>query len=176
MEYNTFGEEFLAKIKNVFDGYNNYASGIFFRYKHRADSNEERIGLRVKSNKEMLVKDYQIHMNAKDVMLNHSENIDEITRFVKQISPHGNITFAADTGHDDMAMTIVDMCSVFDKHAYKEMVETFAQENVDAKTMTYFRSILKEEDENYTKLLNADNNDNYTNLFGNKTVGRWNRS
>ena len=179
LEYNTYGEEFLEKIKHVFDDLNNYSSGIFFRYKHRADSTEERIGLRIKSNKEIIVKDYQIHMNRKDVMLNNSDNVDEITRFVKQISPHGNVTFAADTGHDDKAMTVVNLCSVFDKHVYKEMVENFARENVDAATMNYFRSILKNEDIDsidYKKLLNNNiNNFGNTNMFANRTVGKWNR-
>src|SRR6202012_2275275 len=38
LEYNTYGGTFLAEMPHVFDGNNQYASGIFFRYKHRIDS------------------------------------------------------------------------------------------------------------------------------------------
>ena len=101
LEYNTYGGEFLAHLPNLFEGNNQYGSGIFFRYKHRVDSDEERIGIRVNSNKELLVKDYQDAMNKRNFIINNPTNITEITTFIKHITPSGNIRYAADTGNDD---------------------------------------------------------------------------
>src|ERR1035437_6245672 len=57
LELNTYGSELLAHLPHVFDGNNNYGSSVFVRYKHRADAVEEKIGLKINDNKNLLIKD-----------------------------------------------------------------------------------------------------------------------
>jgi len=101
LETNTYGSEFLAHLPHVFDGSNNYGSGIFFRYKHRMDSSEEKVGLKLGDNKNLLVKDYQENMNKRNFNITNEDNIKEITTFVRHITSAGNVRYAADIGHDD---------------------------------------------------------------------------
>lgn len=160
LEYNTYGAPFLAEIPHVFDGNNQYASGIFFRYKHRIDNPEEKIGLKITNNKELLVKDYQDCMNKKNFIINHPTNINEITTFVRNITPSGNVRYAADTGNDDTVMTIVNGSSVFSKALFKEMVETTAHELVDSATLAYYNDILKNQE-----FIDYNKNDGYSSLL-----------
>ena len=101
LELNNYGNTLLAEMPHVFDGNNNYGSSVFFRYKHRSDSNEEKIGLKVGDNKNLMVKDYQDLMMSKGFLINNEDNIREITTFVKHVTSSGNIKYAADVGHDD---------------------------------------------------------------------------
>ena len=176
VEYNTYGGQFLAEMPHLFDGNNNYGSGIFFRYKHRIDSEEEKIGLRITSNKEFLVKDYQEHMNKRNFEINNATNINEITTFIKHVLPSGNIRYAADTGNDDTVMTIVNASSVFSKFIFREMVESAAVELVDANTIKYFNDILKNQEypdydkADYSALNNITRQRKFVNQYGNKNT------
>jgi hypothetical protein len=123
LELNNYGNALLAEMPHVFDGNNNYGSSVFFRYKHRADSTEEKVGLKVGENKNLLVKDYQDLMLSKGFSINNEDTIREITTFVKHITTAGNTKYAADVGHDDCVMTIVNTTSVFQRNDFKEMVE-----------------------------------------------------
>lgn len=125
LELNNYGNTLLAEMPHVFDGNNDYGSSIFFRYKHRVDSTEEKIGLKVGENKNLMVKDYQDYMISKGFVINEEETIKEITTFVKHTTAAGNTRYAADVGHDDCVMTIVNASTVFSRHSFKEMVEEF---------------------------------------------------
>jgi hypothetical protein len=129
LELNNYGNTLLAEMPHVFDGNNQYGSSIFVRYKHRIDSNEEKVGLKVGDNKNMMVKDYQDLMQSKGIIVTNEDNIREITTFVKHVTTSGNIRYAADVGHDDTVMTLVNMTSIFQKTEFKEMVEEYGNKN-----------------------------------------------
>jgi hypothetical protein len=150
LELNNYGNEFLAHLPHVFEGKNNYGSSIFFRYKHRADSPEEKVGLKVGENKNMLVKDYQEAMEKKNFIITNEDNIREITTFVKHITSAGNIRYAADIGHDDTVMSLVNAASVFSKFDFREMVDDYANSIVSKEKLTYWNQILKQVD--YTEI------------------------
>ena len=101
LEINSYGNEFLAHLPHVFDGNNNYGSSIFFRYKHRVDGTEEKIGLKINDNKNLLVKEYQESMDKKRFVVTQEDTIREITTFVKHVTSSGNIRYASDIGNDD---------------------------------------------------------------------------
>jgi hypothetical protein len=82
LELNNYGNALLAEMPHVFDGNNNYGSSVFIRYKHRADSTEEKIGLKVGENKNMLVKDYQDLMLSKGFSINNEETIREVNNMI----------------------------------------------------------------------------------------------
>lgn len=142
LEINTYGNEFLAHLPYLFEGNNNYGSSVFFRYKHRSDADEEKIGLKIGDNKNLLVKDYQDSLNSGNFIITNEDNIREITTFVKHTTSAGNIRYAADVGNDDMAMTIVNSSSVFNRNDFKEMVEYYANDIVDSNTISEWNQIL----------------------------------
>jgi hypothetical protein len=146
LELNNYGNEFLAHLPGLFEGINNYGSYVFLRYKHRADSTEEKVGLKVGENKNMLVKDYQDAMEKKNFIITNEENIMEITTFVKHITSSGNVRYAADLGHDDTVMTLVNMSSVFSKYEFREMVEDWAKSGIDSSKLSYYNQILDRKD------------------------------
>lgn len=129
LEINTYGNELLAHLPNVFDGKNEYGSSIFFRYKHRHDSVDEKIGIKIGDNKNLLVKEYQDRMDMKSIWVNNTQNISEITTFIKHVTPAGNTRYAADgSSNDDMVMTLISMSSVFGKTIFSQMVDEFANQ------------------------------------------------
>jgi hypothetical protein len=175
LELNNYGNEFLAHLPYVFDGNNNYGSSVFFRYKHRADSTEERVGLKVGENKNMLVKDYQDAMDKKNFIITNENNIREITTFVKHITSSGNIRYAADIGHDDTVMTLVNAASVFSKYDFREMVEDYAPKIVDSGLLTSWKEILKrtdfKESTDYSSIINVNKQRRFMNQYKNDQSG-----
>ena len=157
LELNNYGNTLLAELPHVFDGNNDYGSSIFFRYKHRADATEEKVGLKVGENKNMMVKDYQDLMISKGFSINNEETVREITTFVKHTTTAGNTRYAADVGHDDCVMTIVNATSAFPKNDFKEMVEDTLQKDISFKI--YVEDCLKNleftETVDYSQLLNV---------------------
>lgn len=184
LELNNYGNTLLSEMPHVFDGNNDYGSSVFVRYKHRVDSNEEKIGLKVGNNKNLLVKDYQDLMSSKGFYISNQENINEITTFVKHITAAGNIRYAADVGHDDCVMTIVNATSIFNKNEFKEIVEDYMDQQMDTEMKSYINECLKNSDYfesvDYTQVLNVrrrylsnrptsnnnNNNFNNNNWFG----------
>ena len=145
LELNNYGNTLLAEMPHVFDGNNNYGSSVFVRYKHRIDSNEEKIGLKVGDNKNMMVKDYQDLMQTGGIFITNEDNAREITTFVKHVTSSGNIRYAADgSGNDDTVMTLVNMTSIFSKPEFKEFVEDFG--NNDKTFMDYINKCMNESD------------------------------
>jgi hypothetical protein len=143
LEINTYGNELLAHLPHVFDGKNNYGSSIFFRFKHRTDAIEEKIGLKVGDNKNLLVKEYQDKMEERSIIINNEINISEITTFIKPTTNAGNTRYAADgSSNDDTVMTIIDMCAIFQKNDFKQIIEDYCDSLSDTTMKTYINQVL----------------------------------
>jgi hypothetical protein len=159
LELNNYGNTLLAEMPHVFDGNNDYGSSIFVRYKHRVDSTEEKVGLKVGENKNLLVKDYQDLMYSKSFLISNEDNIREITTFVKHTTTAGNVRYAADVGHDDTVMTIVNATSIFKKNEFKEMVEDWSSKESPKDFMDYVNQCLRQldfvEGVDYSQVLTA---------------------
>jgi hypothetical protein len=124
LEVNTYGNELLAHLPNVFGGNNDYGSSVFFRFKHRIDALDEKIGLKVGDNKNLMVKDYQDKMHDRSIIVTEHETIQEMTTFIKHTTSAGNVRYAADgSSHDDTVMTLVNLTAIFGKNDFKGMVE-----------------------------------------------------
>lgn len=137
LELNNYGNTLLAEMPHVFDGKNDYGSSIFVRYKHRIDSTEEKVGLKVGENKNLLVKDYQDLMYSRGFTINNEETIREITTFIKHTTSAGNTRYAADVGHDDCVMTIVNTTSIFSKTEFMEMVDEWSNKHTDKEMLQF---------------------------------------
>ena len=143
LEINTYGNELLAHLPHVFDGSNDYGSSIFFRFKHRSDALEEKIGLKVGDNKNLLVKEYQDRMEERSIVISNDINISEITTFIKHTTNAGNTRYAADgSSHDDTVMTLIDMCAIFQKNDFKQLVDDFIDTLSDTSMKNYIDQIL----------------------------------
>ena len=142
LELNNYGNTLLAEMPHVFDGKNDYGSSIFVRYKHRIDSNEEKVGLKVGENKNLMVKDYQELMYSKGFGINNEDTIREITTFVKHITTAGNTKYAADVGHDDCVMTIVNTTSIFKKNEFKEMIDEWSTKHTEKEMMQFINQCM----------------------------------
>ena len=142
LELNNYGNTLLAEMPHVFDGKNDYGSAIFVRYKHRIDATEEKVGLKVGENKNLMVKDYQDLMYSKGFGINNEDTIREITTFVKHTTTSGNTKYAADVGHDDCVMTIVNTTSIFKKIDFKEMVDEWSNKHTDKEIMQFINQCM----------------------------------
>lgn len=160
LEINTYGNELLAHLPNVFDGKNNYGSYVFMRYKHRQDSVDEKIGIKIGDNKNLLVKDYQERMESKSIQINNEQNISEVTTFIGHTTNAGNIRYAADgSSNDDIVMTLVSISSVFSKTQFSQMVDEYINTISDEETKKYINDFMNGEEYvepiNYSMILNA---------------------
>ena len=181
LEINTYGNELLAHLPQVFDGRNNYGSSIFFRFKHRADALEEKIGIKIGENKNLLVKEYQDRMEERSIIINNEINISEVTTFIKHITNAGNIRYAADgSSHDDTVMTIIDMCSIFQKNDFKQIVEDYIDTLDDTNIKNYINETLNNmeyvEGVDYTQLLEIRRRRKTVNRYRNDVLSgnNWN--
>ena len=181
LEINTYGNELLAHLPQVFDGRNNYGSSIFFRFKHRADALEEKIGLKIGENKNLLVKEYQDRMEERSIIINNEINISEVTTFIKHVTNAGNIRYAADgSSHDDTVMTIIDMCSIFQKNDFKQIVEDYIDTLDDTNIKNYINETLNNmeyvEGVDYTQLLEIRRRRKTVNRYRNDVLSgnNWN--
>lgn len=144
VELNNYGNELVAHMPHLFDGNNNYGSSVFFRYKHRIDSQDEKIGLKVGNNKNLLVKSYQERMDSRSIIITNSDNIDEMTTFIKHTTNAGNVVYKADgSKHDDQVMTVVNVSSVFEKVQFHQMVEDYHYEITDSEVKKIIDEIMK---------------------------------
>lgn len=144
LEVNTYGNELLAHLPNVFGGNNDYGSSVFFRFKHRVDAIDEKIGLKVGDNKNLMVKDYQDKLHDRSIVVYEHETIQEMTTFIKHTTSAGNVRYAADgSSTDDIVMTIVNMTSVFSKNDFKGVVEDFFEILNDTDIKNLISEVLK---------------------------------
>jgi len=177
LELNNYGNTLLAEMPHVFEGNNDYGSSIFMRYKHRIDSNEEKVGLKVGENKNILVKDYQDLMLSKSFYINNEDTIREITTFVKHTTTAGNTRYAADHGHDDCVMTIVNSTSVFKKPEFREIVDEWASKNLDREKLDHINEILKKidfvEGVDYSTFIETKNAIRLKKSMSNPNINNW---
>ena len=144
LEVNTYGNELLAHLPNVFGGNNDYGSGIFFRFKHRVDALDEKIGLKVGENKNLMVKDYQDRLHNRSIIVSEHETIQEMTTFIKHTTSAGNVRYAADgSSHDDTVMTLVNLTAIYGKNDFKGIVEDLFTELQNTEIQNLIDDVLK---------------------------------
>jgi hypothetical protein len=179
LEINTYGNELLAHLPNVFEGNNDYGSYIFMRYKHRQDAVDEKIGIKIGDNKNLLVKEYQERMESKSIQINHDLNISEVTTFIGHTTNAGNTRYAADgSSNDDIVMTLVSLSSVFSKVQFSQMVDEYINDFSDEETKKYINEFMNGEDYiepiNYSQILNIRRRKmNAKSDINEKSIGDW---
>lgn len=135
LELNHEGNLYTKTMQTIYNGRNNYGTHIFFRYKHRMDAPKKEIGIKLRSNKNLFIKEYQKRMKCGDIQIHNRLTLQEITKFIRKDTSTG-YKFEADAGsHDDICMTIVELSSVFENSKFHGMV-TDMFDSLDIKLKT----------------------------------------
>src|SRR6266403_149032 len=126
LEVNAFGGELISNMRELWNGRNEFSNHIFFRYKHREDAIKKDIGLKIRTNKNIFVRNYQKRIKTGDIIIHEEGTLKEMTTFVKKETRSGNIVFEADAGgHDDSVMTIVATATTFDNTLLHELMSNY---------------------------------------------------
>ncbi len=122
IEANNWGNEFTKTMREMYNGRNNYSSHVFFRYKHQQDATKTDIGIKLRQQKNKLVKDYENVIKRGDLIIHQYETLQEMTKFTKKITPT-SYTFSAERGaNDDIVMTLVELSTVFEHYKFTDLV------------------------------------------------------
>ena len=82
-------------------------------------------------------------MEERSIVISNDINISEITTFIKHTTNAGNTRYAADgSSHDDTVMTLIDMCAIFQKNDFKQLVDDFIDTLSDTSIKNYIDQIL----------------------------------
>jgi hypothetical protein len=82
------------------------------------------------STKNILIKEYQTAVKRGLLTMHDEMTIREISTFTKNETRMGNITYKAESGHDDAIMTLINLSSVYNLSTYKDMIENYIQFNL----------------------------------------------
>ena len=124
LERNTYGDELLAHIPHVFNDNNKFSNHVFLRYKHKIEDKHTKMGIKITQNKKILVKDYQANTKKGNILVHDQYTITEISTFTKHETPSGDVTYKAESGHDDAIMSCIVLSTVFGRVAYKDAVDS----------------------------------------------------
>lgn len=128
LEINGPGGAFLASLPGVFDSNNNYGNFVFLKYFHNKENKKRKIGLKVTRNKKELVRDYIEAIETDSMYVDEEMTLAQMDAFIKVNTPSGDVTYKADSGHDDIVMTLVDGCTIFNRDEYKNMCTEYYKE------------------------------------------------
>jgi hypothetical protein len=160
-ESNNWGGELTKTMREMNQGRNKYGTHVFFRYKHRQDAIRPELGIKLRQNKNMFVKEYQKRIKQNDILIHHQGTLQEMTKFIKKESALG-YTFQAEAGgHDDITMTVVELSTVFENNLFHDLINRYMGE-LDPKFRNDIEKRLslvpKTEGVDYTSLINAQRN------------------
>lgn len=147
LERNTYGDELLAHIPHVFNDNNNFSNHVFIRYKHRVEDKHTKMGIKITQNKKLLVKDYQSNTKKGNIVVHDQYTITEISTFTKHETPSGDITYKAESGHDDSIMSCIVLSTVFGMVDYKDAVDNLI-ESLDSDTIDTVKEYSKQYQDN----------------------------
>lgn len=196
-----YGQIILSKLPHVFNGRNNYSSSVFVRYKHRESDKTVKIGLNVSrsmvkgsTGKNVLIKEYQNAIKNYKMILHEEMSIREISTFTKRESTGGNITYKAESGHDDCIMTLINLSSIYDHVEYKNLIDSYIQfdltdeyrkiifdfvENIDDGSVANLNSFGSTFSKIYKKDTNLNDNEKFMDIYRKNTgtniknLGNW---
>ncbi len=122
VEYNTYGSHLLKNLVTLYPSSNDFDEEIVVKFFHRVGAKNRNPGLRLqKDNKKLLCEKTKRLVSEGRLLFKDKNSIKEAELF----SRNQNGTFSAQTGHDDIMMTIVNASSFFDTLDYIEIVEEF---------------------------------------------------
>lgn len=176
VEYNAFGGEFLRLLQSVFGDKNEFDMSTILKFPHTNESKIKKYGLKVKNdNKPVLCINTKMYIANDNIVVTDEDTVGEFEVFSKV----GN-SWKASRDHDDLAMSTVDVSSVFEHPYFEVMMEEILclPENSD-----FYEEYEKKLDEKFANMydnyanMSTANSDYYTHrdniptgYFGNKGI------
>jgi hypothetical protein len=105
------------------------------------------MGIKITQNKKLLVKDYQSNTKKGNIVVHDQYTITEISTFTKHETPSGDITYKAESGHDDSIMSCIVLSTVFGMVDYKDAVDNLI-ESLDSDTIDTVKEYSKQYQDN----------------------------
>lgn len=117
IEINYYGGEMLRLLSTIFGDKNDFDQSVILRFKHNLDAKVSKYGLKVTpANKPILCMNLKQRINDDSIILNEETTINELDGFTKIGS-----SYKAARGNDDLAMSCVDVTSVYDNSEFEYM-------------------------------------------------------
>lgn len=117
IEYNTYGE---LLIETIFKLYPNLDENCIAKHYHNKTAKYKKYGLKLtNSNKPTMCSEFRSYVDSGRIMINNGDAINELSLFGK--NDRGNYEGLGST--DDIAMTCIEVCTLFKNEVYLEMVE-----------------------------------------------------
>lgn len=152
VEYNAFGGEFMRLLQTVFDDKNNFDMSCILKFYHSTDAKARKYGLKVRpDNKPILCIALKGYIASDNIIVTDEDTVEEFEVFSKV----GN-TWKASRGHDDLAMSTVDVTAIYDHPYFDVMMEEVMGLEENGELLKLYESKV---DEQYGNLY-----DNYQNL------------
>lgn len=124
MEINFKGNVVYEKLSKN----RNFYPEIFMHTFHSITSNIFKPGVKIKTdNKEMFSRELRNLIRLKKIIITEKQTFDELGAF--GLNQKGR--YEAQTGHDDIAMTLINLVAYFDNDAFFEMVEDIYDKQPD---------------------------------------------
>ena len=155
-EYNTYGSEFIRLLQMVFGDKNNFDMSCILKYFHNNEATVRKYGLKVKAdNKSINCIACKGYIATDNIIVTDTDTVSEFEVFSKI----GN-TFKASREHDDLAMSTVNVCTVFEHPLFNIIMEDILGLNQDV-----FDKYVEMKDNKFLNIY-----DNYENLGYNGTL------
>jgi hypothetical protein len=122
IEYNTYGSHLLKNLVTLYPNTNDFDEEVIVRYYHRIGAKVKNPGLRIqKDSKKLFCEKTKKLISQGRIVLKEKSGIREAELFSR--NPNG--TYSAQTGNDDIFMTVVNSSSFFDTLDFSEIVEEY---------------------------------------------------
>lgn len=152
VEYNAFGGEFMRLLQTVFDDKNDFDMSCILKFYHNTDAKARKYGLKVRpDNKPILCIALKGYIATDNIIVTDEDTVEEFEVFSKVGS-----TWKASRGHDDLAMSTVDVTAIYDHPYFDVMMEEIMGLEENGELLKIYESKV---DEQYGNLY-----DNYQNL------------
>jgi hypothetical protein len=128
VEYNGPGSSFLTALPFVFNQNNQYGNYPFVRYYHNQRDKRKKVGIKVTRNKKELVKSYTVAIESDTLYVDERKTLEQMDSFIKVETKSGDYTYKADSGHDDIVMTLVTGSTFVETPDFKSVCYAAYQE------------------------------------------------
>lgn len=122
IEANTFGGEVIRQLLNIYDDDNEFESEMLVKFSHRKESKTKNFGIKIGSDKAIYCNDAKRSIENGILEFNDERHVKSFETFVRN---ENTGSYEAITGHDDEAMTIVNISQIFKTIDWSELVEEF---------------------------------------------------
>lgn len=120
IEYNTYGSHLIKNLITLYPSSNDFDEETIVRYYHRVGAKTKTAGLRIqKDSKKLYCEKTKRLITDHRIIIKEVKSIKEAELYSR--NPNGS--YSAQTGHDDIFATIVNVSSFFDTLDFIEIVE-----------------------------------------------------